>query len=173
LTFNATPLLIARLKQTPLVERRPLRATGNFVRRIFVTKEIDAFLNTNVPYFPRPNAEITFGTFCSGHSMTVTRKMGVRADLELMEDTDEVWIMCFRKPKVGQGRLLGRFVSRNIFVGTRIATREEIANDTYPVVAAGVIDTWDEITGGIRPVRSNNFDDYLGSQFRDLDNEDD
>lgn len=173
MTFNATSLSTARLKRTSLVERRPMRATGNVVRRIFVTERINSFLNSNDPYFPRGNAEITFGTFCSGHSMTVTRRKGVKADLELMVDTDEVWIMCFRKPRWGQGRLLGRFVEKNIFVGTSIATREEIAKATYPVVAAGVIDTWDEITGGIPVLRSMDFADYLGLQFRDLDDGDD
>ena len=148
-----------------------MRATANVVRRVFVTERVSAFLDTNEPYFPRPTAEIAFGTFRSGHIMTVTRKRGVQADLKLMVDTDEVWIMAFRKPKWGQGRLLGRFVDRNVFVGTVIASRDEIAKAGYPVVAARVIDSWDDITGGIPPIRSTDFEDYLGPQHIDLDND--
>ncbi len=103
--------------------------------------------------------------------VTVSGAMDKRADFKRMVDTDEVWIMAFRKPKLGQGRLLGRFVDRNIFVGTVIASREEIAKVSYAAVAARVIDTWDEVTGGIPPMRSNNFEDYFGPQHIDLDND--
>lgn len=135
---------------------------------MFVTKEIDEFLNVNDPYFPRANAAITFGTFCAGHLLTVTRKMSVEADLEKMVDTDEVWIMCFRHPRPG-GRLLGRFADKDIFVGTEIDLRENLAGDNYKQAADRVISSWDSLTNRISPVRSNDLNDYLGYTFRDVD----
>ena len=48
--------------------------------------------------FPHYEADFIMSKFMHGHVVSISSKMGVKADLELLEGVDEVWAMCFRKP---------------------------------------------------------------------------
>jgi hypothetical protein len=153
------------------VERPPLRLVAVPARRLLVTKEICDMLDASSPYFPRAAAEAMLFRYCSGHFITVSRQKERSADLKKMVDVDEVWVMAFRTPRPG-GRLLGRFVERNVFVGMELELREGLAGDAYATRAAQVISRWENILGSSQPVKSMNLDDYLGPVYRDMDTDD-
>lgn len=138
---------------------------------MLVPKEVGDMLDASEPYFPRATVEALFARFCAGQFMTVTRKKGVRADLERLENVDEVWSMCFRTPRPG-GRLLGRFLDRDVFVGLSIHYREDLAGRKYEARAADAVDIWNSKVAPATPVRSNQLSDYLGHTYRDLDEND-
>lgn len=65
--------------------------------------------------------------FAAGHLVTVSRRSAPGVDLEQLEDQDEVWSLCFRRPRPGW-RLLGRFLERDVFVGLRLYERHFLRN---------------------------------------------
>lgn len=135
-----------------------------------MTKEIDEFLNANAPYFPRSSFEAQNAIFCGGQLVTVSRCKGEkRADFKKVVGVEEVWSFCFRQPRPG-GRLLGRFVRENIFVGTCMRDRHELGGSEYRVAAEGVAQNWSIATGSVPFVSSEDLIDYFGTTvYRDLD----
>lgn len=171
LTLNTTSINIPRLLKLGFVERIPLRLTGPRLRRVLVAPEIDAMLNTNTPYFPRASAEALITSFCAGHMVSVSRRMEVSADLKRMVGPDEVWTMCFRRPRPG-GRMLGRFLERDVFVGMGLYLREDLAGAAYAEKARIIVDSWAERTEGLPYLGSAALSDYLGHVYMDRDQED-
>jgi hypothetical protein len=171
LTFNSTSLHDGLLREAGFVERTPLRPIQE-KRRIFLIPEIDHFLTTNDPYFPRATAEATMLRFRAGFLITVSRKMGVhKPDLEKLVGPDEVWVLCFRSPRPG-GRLLGRFLEKDIFVGLGIYLREDLGGAEYELAAANAVNQWAALLGPAQPIRSDDLDDYISATYRDMDDDD-
>lgn len=159
------------LRAGDLVERQPLRPLGANRRRVIVTREIDAVLNSNAPYFPRSTAEGLIGRFIAGQFITISRRRETEADFKLVIGVDEVWSMCFRTPRPG-GRLLGRFAEPDIFVGLGLHLREELGGARYLKRAEEVVGAWNDRLGTVAPFRSANNLDYLNYVSRDLDEDD-
>lgn len=150
----------------------PPRKLPHVVGKILVTPEVDALLKAIDPYFPRAEAAIVMSRFCSGQFLTVARTMGPEADLKQLMEVDEVWALAFRKPKsFGQGRLLGRFLERDLFVGLGLYLRDELAGDAYAEKAADAVALWRERIDW-EPIKSAHLDDYLSFDYRDLDADD-
>ncbi len=108
--------------------------------------------------------------YLAGHLMTVSRRSAPRVDLEKLENIDEIWALCFRKPKPGW-RLFGRFLAQDIFLGLRMYDRNELGSvENYTRLAEETVGDWDARFKGIPPLRSNNLTDYLsGEMYRDVD----
>jgi hypothetical protein len=98
--------------------------------------------------------------------------MDVEADLKCMVGVDEIWVLCFRAPRPG-GRLLGRFIERDLFVGLGLYTREELAGAAYTERGNDAVAEYERLLPHSPTVRSINLSDYLSPYFKDLDNDDD
>jgi hypothetical protein len=172
LTFSATSLkLVLRLG---FVVRVPLRPIPEPRRSLLLKPEIQDILDgTNVRTgFPHIEADKVVGRFVAGHLLCVTRKSAEDADLEQLENLDEVWALCFRKPRPGY-RLLGRFLERDMFVGFRLYDRHTLdGKKVYSARAAEIIDTWKRDFGSFGPLRSKHLSAYLSGVVRDVDQDD-
>ena len=154
-----------------LVERKPVRPLANHVRHIFVTEMANNILDgKDISLgFPAPAADATMGRFMSGQLITVSRKSAEEVDLEQLENVDDVWVLCFRKPPPGW-RLLGRFAYQDAFIGLHPYDRNELdGRPTYTAIANGVITEWKQIIGDVAPLRSSNLGDYLTGVIYDAD----
>jgi len=168
LTFNATSLNIERLLRCGFVDRIPLRSGSERRRWVFVTKEVADKLDNDEHNFPRASAESGIAQFSAGHLVYVSRNRAKNTHLERLVGVDEVWAMCFRRPRPG-GRLLGRFIERDVFVGLGAHDRHDLAGANYTFRAREAIALWDEKLNGVNPVRSDDLSQYLSGVYRDVD----
>lgn len=137
-----------------------------------LTQEVDDLLKTVEPYFPRAEANIVMARFRAGEFITVSRATEPHADLKRMIDVDEVWVLCFRKPRSGgQGRLLGRFIEKDVFVGLAAHLRDDLGGAAYANRAGDAISLWDDQIN-CTVLRGESLGDYLSPNFRDMDNDD-
>jgi hypothetical protein len=119
--------------------------------------------------FPDAAAETIVARYLAGHLMTVSRKSAADVELERLENVDEMWSLCFRRPRPGW-RLLGRFLERDLFIGLRIYDRNVLGNiPNYTKLATDTIGDWKEKFGAIEPIRSTDLADYLSGVYRDAD----
>lgn len=171
MTLNATSLREFYVVKSGFVVWQPPRALHHVVGKILLTPEVDGLLKANDPYFPRAEAAIVMSRFCSGQFLTVARTMEPEADLKRLVDVDEVWALAFRKPRsFGQGRLLGRFLERDVFVGLGLYLRDDLAGDAYSERADDAVALWQQRIKW-EPVRSDDLEAYLSSDYRDLDSD--
>jgi hypothetical protein len=118
----------------------------------------------------RRAAEVLIGVFSAGWSVSVSfKKNNKLPDIERLENEDEVWAFCIRKPPPGW-RLLGRMIDKDIFVALRAYDKCELVKN-YAAAAAQVRVDWDGLFGVIPPFRGGVVSDYL-SNVRDLDEKD-
>lgn len=111
------------------------------------------------------------GRFCAGDFVSVSRQLEPKADLKQLVDVGEMWELAFRKPRSGgQGRLLGRFASKGVFVGLGIYLRDELGGD-FANAASIASKLWDEKLS-FPPLVSDDLSDYLYGGFRDMDQDD-
>jgi hypothetical protein len=174
LTFSATSLKRQRALRLGFVERVPLRPLANPARSLLLKPEIRDILDgSDVRLgFPHREADKIVGRYVAGYLLSVTRKSAEDADLEQLEDLDDVWALCFRRPRPGY-RVLGRFLERDMFVGFRLYDRHTLdGKKVYTARAAEIIHDWKRDFGSIDPLRSKDLTAYLGGVFRDVDQED-
>jgi hypothetical protein len=174
LTFSATSVKGQWAVGLGFVERIPLRPLANPARSLLLKPEIGDILDgVDVRLgFPHREADKIVGRYVAGYLLSVTRKSAEDADLEQLEDLDDVWALCLRKPRPGY-RLLGRFLERNMFVGLRLYDRHTLDGKiVYTARAAEIIDDWKRDLGSIEPLRSQDLNAYLSGVFRDVDQED-
>jgi hypothetical protein len=175
LTFSATSLNKARSLRLGFVERIPFRPLADPRRCLLLKPGIGEILDgTDVHTgFPHIEADKVVGRYVAGHLIFVTRKSAEDVDLEQLEDLDDVWALCFRKPRPGY-RLLGRFLEQDTFVGFRLYDRHTLdGEEVYAAKAAEIIDDWKADFGSIEPLRSKDLAAYLsGDLYRDVDQED-
>lgn len=143
-------------------------------RTVYVLPDILAKIRApdHEPMFPRASAESLVGRFRSGGFIGISRQMEVEADLKLMVGVDEIWALCFRSPRPG-GRLLGRFIERDLFVGLGLFTREELAGTAYTERGNEAAAEYERLLPHSPTVRSADLNDYLSPHFKDLDDDDD
>ena len=153
------------------VEYEPVRPLQTKVRRIFVTPQIAILLSGKGDVnlmFPSVDAERLVSKFCNGWLVSVSRK-SKPTELEQLENLDDVWAMCFRKPAPGW-RVFGRFLDKNVFVGLAAHDRYELVPKlTYHAKAKAIIADWDRLLPGVSPLRSKKLQDYLGQGYYDYD----
>ena len=176
MTSNATfPSIDQAIADGKLIERDPIRSTLPTVRHLYVTPEIADILDDADPEkgFPSVEATIITDRYMIGHLMVVsftakTDPPKSWPDLERMENLDEVWVMCFRKPKPGW-RLLGRFFAENHFVALRAYDRHELqGNATYEAKAEEMIADWGVLFPGTDPHRANAAEEYVTGLCHDV-----
>lgn len=141
------------------------------MRHLMLPPEIDALLDGKRPEtgFPELAADLVVGRYVAGHLITVSRKPAPDVDLKKLEGLDEIWTLCFRRPRPGW-RIIGRFLERDLFVGLRAYDRHDLGTRfSYSGKGVGIIGDWEEYFGGIQPLRSNDLNDYLSGVFRDVD----
>ena len=118
------------------------------------------------------STQSTLDTFRAGWLINVSRRPEVKnAELKLLEKVDEVWAMAFRRPRMVQRRMLGRFIAKDIFVGLGLFAREDLAGKKYTNKANEAISAWEDRLA-CEPLRSSSFSDYISPVFRDLDDDD-
>jgi len=119
--------------------------------------------------FPETLADQVIGRFIAGHLIRVSRKSKSNVDLEQLEGLDEIWALCFRKPKPGW-RVFGRFLEKDLFVGLRAHDRHEFGSRfSFSGKASGILSDWEELFGTIPPLRSDKLSDYLSGVYVDVD----
>ena len=175
LTFRATSLDFIRVQRAGFREREPLRPPKNPLdlgRCLLLPDDIHQVLDgkdsvkTGFPYL---YADLIVGRFVVGHYLTISQKSAEDVDLEKLENIDDVWALCFRKPRPGW-RLLGRFLEPKVFVGFGIYDRHELGpKKNYHAKAEEVITNWTNRFPGIVPFRSTDLGAYVGGHFRDVD----
>ncbi len=108
-----------------------------------------------------------------GHLMVVclteARDRGrLKPDLERLEGLDEVWVMCFRRPRPGW-RLMGRFLAERCFVAIRAYDRHELGGKrAYEAKAKAMIADWDALLPDTAPFRDDTVGNYVGGVWRDV-----
>jgi hypothetical protein len=158
------------------VLRAPLRELEERKRRMYVTSEISLLLDgaRAGSHFANGAADAQITDFIDGWSVNVSReqrewKKWEKPHLVRLVGCDEVWEMCFRKPVPGW-RLFGRFLERAVFVGLVLKDKRLLGTD-YSGPVAEVLAEWARLFPGVDPVRATDLDDYLGFQWRDVDEE--
>lgn len=123
--------------------------------------------------FPDVGARVQIGNFNAGYYLRaslVGDPNKRRPDVERLSGLDEVWVMCFRRPPPGW-RLFGRFVAKNIFVGTALKDRHECGRRSrYTAIAESVIDLWNHDPFRLPVIRGSVWQDYLDGTVADVDN---
>lgn len=101
--------------------------------------------------------------------VALTHKKDAAPELERLDGMiDDVWALCFRKPRPGW-RLLGRFIERDTFIALRAYDRHHIGRlSQYIAAAYGVIEDWERLFGSIDPVRGTEIGHYLSGVWRDV-----
>jgi hypothetical protein len=155
-----------------LVAHEPLRPPSERIRQIWCPPEVDDQLAGRViTDLPSPAVALTIGQFIGGMGLGLsrTRSRGNRrkVDLERLEGVDEIWVLCYRKPRPGW-RLAGRFLQRNAVVIFQIRDKRDIGNDYGPIVAQ-VTQDWRDRFGTQPPHSGEWISGYLSGRHYDAD----
>lgn len=157
-----------------LIERRPIKSPHR--RRLFVTKEISDLLDGHAkPFGFGPNAATTLvEKYLAGRPFRVGQKIlpaktkkSERPEIEKLENLDEVWAFCVRRPGNGW-RLFGRFIDPDVCVLLRAHSRDDLGRN-YQQIAARTIDDWHRILPNIEPLRARSLETYLSGAYDDED----
>jgi hypothetical protein len=175
LTSNATYLnIVVALHHGKLVEIQPLRQLGDNVRRLLVVPDIAELLaGKSGQNFPHYLADAVIGRYVTGYLVTVSLKGNPtpKPDLERLEDLDEVWALCFRKPAPGW-RILGRFAQRDVFIGFRAYDRHALGRKSnYTEKAQEIPNAWSDLLGPTPILHAETVGAYLSGVYRDVDQE--
>jgi hypothetical protein len=124
--------------------------------------------------FPSVNLEKLTSLFWAGQYISVSLlgdPQKRKPDFERLHSVDEVWAMCFRSIKGNQWRLLGRFYTKNIFIGLGLYRRRELTGSKYTRHAEDAILEWRQLFGDRAPIIGTQKYDYLSGVVRDVDQE--
>lgn len=157
-----------------MTPRRPLRAMP---RSIIVPRTINAVLTTDAMKedFPNAHADALMSAFQGGFSVTVSLlgdPNGRRPDIERMRDVEEVWLFCFRRMKLNQWRLMGRFIKSDTFIRLHLYRRSDLAGKAYERRAFEFQTCWDRSFGNRFIRGGTHWTDYLTGTIKDVDEPD-
>jgi hypothetical protein len=181
LTFNATSPKIIRARLVGLISREALRPLGEQKRMLLVTQEIADLLDGEriSSGFPDATADVVVGKFLAGQSVAASvrwlslpkqyrKRFEKNLEFERLENLEEVWAICFRKPKPGW-RVLGRFLERDVFAAIAAYDRHDLAPEAkYGERARQTIERWNKL-GLPEPHRGERLGDYLDGVYFDVD----
>lgn len=171
MTFKATTLNTIRIKRAGFAVRTPLRPLDKPFRCILLENETAELLDGSdvETGFPHVAADAIVGRFVAGQLILVSGKSNDNADLEQLEGVDEVWALCFRKPRPGW-RLFGRFSEPKVFVGLGAFDRHRLGRrSNYTSVALAMIEKWNEKFPGVEPFRAATLGEYVSGVYRNVD----
>jgi hypothetical protein len=121
--------------------------------------------------FPSAACSTLLASFIAGYALTVSQSAGGRnrksIQLERLEQLDEVWMLCHRKPGAGW-RLAARFIERDGMAIFRVYDKRDIGRD-YTTVANDVIADWQNYFGTIRPHSGDWVSGYLTGTHHDFE----
>jgi hypothetical protein len=145
------------------------------VRHLYVARAIADLIDGSDPEtrFPSVEATVVTDRYMAGHLMIVSLTEArnppkSRPDLERLEGLDEMWVMCFRRPRPGW-RLLGRFLAERHFVAVRAYDRHDLGGKmSYEAKAKAMVADWDALFPGTPPFRADTVEDYVGGVWRDV-----
>jgi hypothetical protein len=159
-----------RVLRSGFVLRNALRPVADPIRHLLLLPEIDAALDGANVKFPHVAADEVVARFVRGHFISVSRRSAPKVDLEQLEGLDDVWALCFRRPRPGW-RIFGRFLEQDVFVGLQLHDRIFLGFKAhYDEVAATIPDDWTRSLERIDPLRATDLNAYLsGSNYRDVD----
>lgn len=176
MTYTATSIRCGHAVRAGLQLREPRREIEVRNRRMYVTEAISALLDGGPAgtHFANGQADAQVTNFIAGWSVSISRqkrkwKRNEQPNLVKLAGYDEVWEMCFRKPKPGW-RLFGRFLERGVFVGLHLRDKVLLGSD-YDEIVGQVIADWEHLFSGMPPIGSADLDDYVGFEWRDIDDE--
>jgi hypothetical protein len=148
---------------------------------LLVTQEIADLLDGErvSSGFPDAVADVVVGKFLAGQSVTASvrwlalpnayrKRFEKNLEFERLEGIDEVWAVCFRKPKPGW-RLFGRFLQPDVFAAIAAHDRRDLAPASkYAERALQAIEQWNKL-GLPAPHRGTKVGDYLDGAIFDVD----
>lgn len=150
---------------------RPRTLPKAELRYLFVTPNInDKLQGKHDDGFPHVLADKLIHIFAAGYTVSVSLQgdSSKGPDLERLKGLDEIWVMCFRKPRPGW-RLFGRFYQKDTFIGIDIRDRHELGtNSNYTMHAQGAIVMLNALMQK-EPIRSNDLGSYLSGVVRNVD----
>jgi hypothetical protein len=160
-----------------LVSLPPIRQTDGQIRSLVVTKDIETIIRhrptTVREDFPNPLGEALITSYLAGGYVSVSLNGDPdrrKPDLERMYNVDEVWLMCFRRQKHNQWRLMGRFAKVDTFVGLSLWRRRELVGVNYERKAFEFQVLWDHIFDGEPYIRGGkHWREYLTGTVKDVD----
>lgn len=178
MTYKSTERILFQAVETGrLLHRAPLKPVPA-VRKLYVTPEVNNILDgadEKFKHLPLLETEAVIGRFCAGHLVTASLA-GIpdqRPDFERLQDLDEVWALCARRPKMWQIRIFGRFISKGTFVALGLYERVTLGlRVNYSAVASDIPGIWNETLGNCVRYDADSVDDYFGGVCRDVDEED-
>ncbi len=176
LTYNATDRILYQAVETGrLVRRLPRRQGGQELRTLYVTPKIADGLDgkdEQFKYFPFLPMENLISIYCAGHAVQVslTGDSSKKPDFERLSGLDNVWALCARKPRFWQTRILGRFLSKGVFVGLAMYERRWLGGrKQYNKFAEAIPEKWASIFGNVSVLNASTPDDYFSGVVIDVD----
>jgi len=142
-------------------------------RALWVPKEVDdaftgqaGFIDFADPRFAGLLQRYIAGTYVSGTLHGDPKKY--RPDFERLLNIDEVWVMCFRSPKINQWRLMGRFTQKDEFISLGFYQRGYLDGEKkYHSVAQTFLTRWQSLCGGASFLRGSKIQDYISMPVSD------
>jgi hypothetical protein len=149
---------------------------ANAQRHLVVTPELERQLRgeDSSQGFSALGAASVLRQYISGQSLSISQRKRspklfktFNVDLERLENFDEVWVLCLRKPKPGW-RFMGRFLEKDLLALFQVFHKDEIGND-YGTAAASLITAWQKYFGTQPPLRGTWIESYLTGSHYDVD----
>jgi hypothetical protein len=171
LTFNATFIPLRELRAAGFVEYAPPTSVAGLKRRVFVAPDVAALLHKDSAdpvMFNWVEANRILAGFVLGWMVSVSFR-SKRTEFERLENVDEVWACCVRKPRPGW-RLFGRFVAQDCLVLMMARDRHDLGpNAKYQAVAETVIAEWNKILPNVSPYSASKLSGYISGVVRNAD----
>lgn len=136
--------------------------------------EVRDFLDNPPPEFVSLQFNIVLEKFVRNYLVTASFAGTSHKTIafERLRDVDEVWVMCVRKPNVGQWRFFGRFVAPGLFVILTQKSRIECGTkEQYAACIDEFLDRWLAVFGNHECLRANNCEGCFGEMVSDYDAE--
>jgi hypothetical protein len=171
LTFNATFIPLDDLHAAGFVEYAPPIPLASLKRRVFVAADVAELLHkdgADSVMFNWFEANRILSEFVLGRPISVSFK-SKRVELERLENVDEIWACCIRKPRPGS-RLFGRFVAQDCLVLMAAHDRHALGQrGQYQAMAQTVIAEWNRILPNVSPYSASKLSGYISGVVRNAD----
>jgi hypothetical protein len=153
------------------VEYAPPIPTISLKRRVFVAADVAKLLHKDGAIdvmFNWTEANRILSDFVLGRAVSVSFKSR-RTELEKLEDVEEIWACCVRKPRPGW-RLFGRFVGQDCLVLMMAHDRHALGSKTqYQAMAETVVSEWNRILPNVSPYSASKLSGYISGVVRNAD----
>lgn len=162
MTFNATFIPLEQLKVAGFEEYFPPKSASGLKRKVFVASNVADLLEkggANPVMFNWVEANRILSEFVLGRAVSVSFCSN-RAELERLEEIEEVWVCCVRIPKPGW-RLFGRFIARDCLVLMLAHDRHDLPWPKYQAAAENTIAEWNRVLPDVSPYSASKLSGYI------------